>query len=50
MAVAVKGMPKDDPNMKEWYENFMKNWENTPQNKYSYYRNLICNTKVLMKE
>jgi hypothetical protein len=33
MAADVKAMPKDDPAMKKWYENFVKNWENIPEDK-----------------
>lgn len=31
MAARVKGMPKDDPQMKEWNDKFMKDWEAAPE-------------------
>ncbi|MDD5050724.1 MAG: DUF1059 domain-containing protein [Candidatus Pacebacteria bacterium] len=30
MAADVKKMPKDDPMMKKWSEDFMKTWAGTP--------------------
>lgn len=32
MAESVKAMPKDDPAMVKWSEDFMKTWESTPDN------------------
>ena len=31
MAASVKAMPKDDPAMVKWSEDFMKTWEATPE-------------------
>lgn len=31
MAESVKAMPKDDPAMVKWSEDFMKTWEATPE-------------------
>jgi hypothetical protein len=32
MAASVKTMPKDDPMMVKWSNDFMKTWEETPDN------------------
>ena len=32
MAASIKTMPKEDPKMVEWHEQFMTTWENTPEN------------------
>ena len=31
MAASVSAMPKDDPMMVKWSEDFMKTWEATPE-------------------
>lgn len=34
MAQSIEQMPKDDPMMLKWYEDFKTTWESTPEAEY----------------